>query len=115
MRRSAAIWTMCFLTACSSGGHIAAMQSYNDVPIGATETEVVETMGKPTSTKNLSNGEVEYTYVERIKIGGRDAETRCYRIVMKDGKVVSKHIDQGSPPAYTFDSYEMQTTQTTNF
>lgn len=112
MRRSAVIWAACFLAACSSGGHIAAMQSYNDVPIGATEVQVVETMGEPNSTKNLDDGSVEYTYVERIKIGGRDAETRRYRIVLKDGKVVSKHIDQSSPPAYTFDSYEMQTTQT---
>ena len=68
-------------------------------------------MGEPRTTKQLSDGSVEYTYVERIKIGSRDAEIRRYRLVLKDGKVVSKHVEQSSAPAYTFDSYEMQTTQ----
>ncbi len=99
------------LTACASGGSMMTMNSYENVPIGATQAEVVKTMGPPIRSKTLEDGSVEYVYVERIKLGGRNVEERSYRIVLKDGKVVSKKVEQSSPPAYTFDSYEMQTTQ----
>ena len=98
---------------CASGGSLSSMSSFQDVPIGASEQEVVSSMGKPRKTKTNADGSVEYEYVERIKIGGRNAEERTYHIVIKDGKVVSKRVEYGSPTPWTFDSYEMQTTQST--
>lgn len=97
--------------ACASGGHIATMDSFHGIPIGATQQEVVACIGKPYSVNRNCDGTVEYEYIERMKIGARDAQERRYIIVMKDGVVVSKRVKQSSPLPYGFDSYEMQTTQ----
>lgn len=101
-----------FTAACSSGGSLMTMSKFYDVPIGATQNEVVTSMGEPYSIKRHSDGTEEYEYVERVKIGSRYAEDRRYYLYLKEGKVVSKKVKQGAPPPYTFDSYEMQTTQT---
>lgn len=73
--------------------------------------EVVAALGEPFAIYDRSDGTVEYEYVERIKIGARDAEERRYFIVIKDGVVISKRVKQSSPLPYGFDSYDMQTTQ----
>ena len=88
-----------------------SMSSFYDIPVGARQTEVVSSMGKPYSIKKNDDGSEEYEYIERVKIGARYAEERRYYIQMKDGKVISKKVKQGSPAPYLFDSYEMQTTQ----
>lgn len=87
------------------------MNSFYDIPVGASKEEVLAAAGKPFAIRNLEDGSVEYEYIERFKAGGRNINERHYIIVMKDGKVVSKRVKQDSPPPYTFDSYEMQTTQ----
>lgn len=99
------------LYSCSSGGSVVTMNEFYEVPIGASQEEVVKTIGKPVNTKNLPDGSVEYEYVERLSVGERTLNERHYIIVMRDGKVVSKRIKQESPNPYGFDSYEMQTTQ----
>lgn len=97
--------------ACSSGGRVTSMDAFYSVDFSSTEAEVVATLGKPHSVTKTADGCTEYEYLERIKIGGRMAESRRYFIVMKDGLVISKRVQQTSPPAYWFDSYDMQTTQ----
>jgi hypothetical protein len=87
------------------------MNAYQDVPIGASSKEVVALIGEPYAVHQKSDGTVEYEYIERITAGARNMETRHYFIVLKDGQVISKRIKQSSPPAYTFDSFDMQTTQ----
>ena len=87
------------------------MNSFSDIPIGASSAEVVTTYGEPYSVHKKKDGTIEYEYLERIKAGARNMEERRYILVIKDGKVISKEIKQSSPPPYTFDSYEMQTTQ----
>ena len=56
-------------------------------------------------------GAGEYEYIGRMKAGDRTLEEKHYFLLIKDGKVVSKRVEQYSPPPYIFDSYEMQTTQ----
>lgn len=97
--------------ACSSGGSSVTINSFYDIPLGATKPEVIASIGEPYSIHEKSDGTVEYEYVERIKEGARNLEERRYVITLKDGKVVSKKVKQSSPPPYLFDSYEMQTTQ----
>ena len=99
------------LTACSSGGALMTMNNFQEIPLGATQSEVIACAGEPYSICQKADGTVEYEYIERIKIGYRDAEERRYIIVMKDGVVVYKKVKQSSPLPYGFDSYEMQTTQ----
>jgi hypothetical protein len=99
------------LCACSSGGSVLNMNSFYDVPIGATQEEVIASVGKPVATHRKEDGSTEYEYVERFKVGERNINERHYFILIKDGKVVSKRVKQSSPLPYGFDSYEMQTTQ----
>lgn len=100
-----------WISACSSGGALMTMNSFQDISIGATSSEVVAFAGEPSRIHKKKNGVVEYEYVERIKAGGRDLQERRYIIVLKDGKVVSKYVKGSSPSPYLFDSYDMQTTQ----
>lgn len=87
------------------------IQSFYDIPVGASQDEVLSLAGKPYLEHRKGDGSVEYEYIERFKASGRDINERHYYILIKDGKVVSKRVIQSSPPPYTFDSYEMQTTQ----
>lgn len=97
--------------ACGTGSALMTMNSFYEIPIGASSSEVEEQAGPPYAIHKKSDGAVEYEYIERINAGARNIEERHYYILIKDGKVVSKRVKQSSPPAYTFDSYEMQTTQ----
>ncbi len=90
---------------------MTTLHAFYDVPVGATEEEVVSQLGKPIATYKCEDGSVEYEYIERIKAGARNITERKYYILIKDGKVVSKGLKRSSPPAYRFNSYEMQTTQ----
>lgn len=90
------------------------MNSFYDIPVGATKDEVVTSIGKPYAVHKREGGALEYEYIERFKAGGRNINERHYYLLIKDGKVVSKRVEQESPAPYTFDSYEMQTTQNGN-
>ncbi len=101
-----------FLVSCATGSRVATMDAFYEVDLSTTTPEVVELLGKPYAIHRKEDGSIEYEYIERIKIGAREAEERHYFILMKDGRVVSKRVRQSSPLPYGFDSYEMQTTQT---
>jgi hypothetical protein len=106
-------WIPLFLLAsCALGGKAVTMDAFYEVDVSATVAQVVATLGEPYAIHRKEDGAVEYEYIERIKIGGRDAEERHYFILIKNGIVISKRMKQGSPLPYGFDSYEMQTTQT---
>lgn len=98
------------LTACA-GSALMTMQTFADVPIGATKSDVLTAAGQPDTIRKAPDGTVEYEYVERIKAGSRDIETRYYIFVIKDDKVAAKRVKQSSPTPYTFDSFDMQTTK----
>ncbi|PIS02175.1 MAG: hypothetical protein COT85_06480 [Chlamydiae bacterium CG10_big_fil_rev_8_21_14_0_10_42_34] len=99
------------LSACSLGGRMVTMEEFSEIDISTTSEQVVSSLGEPYAVHKKADGTVEYEYIERITIGSRYAEERHYFIVMKEGKVVSKRVNQSSPLPYGFDSYDMQTTQ----
>jgi hypothetical protein len=90
---------------------MVTMQSFYEIPIGASASEVVSTAGEPYAIHDRGNGTVEYEYIERFKLGDRFTEERHFFLILKDGRVVSKRTEQTSPLPATFDSYDMQTTQ----
>ena len=98
-------------TSCAMGGRVVTMDAFYQVDLAAKTSQVVASLGKPYAIHRVGDGCEEYEYIERIKIGGRDAEERHYFILIKNGEVVSKRVEQSSPLPYGFDSYEMQTTQ----
>ena len=87
------------------------MDSYYEIPVGATTKEVLAKAGDPSKITKKDDGTQEYLYIERLMAGSRLLQERRYVISIKDGVVVSKHIEQSSPPPTAVDSYEMQTTQ----
>lgn len=99
------------LSACSLGGKPVTMDAFYEIDLCTTTPQVVAILGQPYAVYEMADGCVEYEYIERIKIGVRDAEERHYFILIKDGMVVSKRVKQSIPLPYGFDSYEMQTTQ----
>lgn len=105
------LFSVVLFTACASGGSAIASCAFFDVPIGATTNEVIQSVGKPYAIHHKEGGAVEYEYIERMKAANRTLEEKHYFLLIKDGKVVSKRVEQYSPPPYIFDSYEMQTTQ----
>lgn len=111
MKYSIIYLTFGLLTACSLGGAMVTMDRFYDVDLSTSKEELVASLGEPYAVREKEDGSIEYEYVERIKIGSRNAEVRSYFIVMKDGVVVSKRVGERSPLPYYFDSYEMQTTQ----
>lgn len=100
-----------FSLAACTGGSLMTMNTFSDIPLGTSSADVVTNYGEPYSVNKKSDGTLEYEYLERIKAGDRTLEERRYILVIKEGKVVSKHIKGSTPPPYYFDSYEMQTTQ----
>ncbi|MBU6383051.1 MAG: hypothetical protein KGQ49_03465 [Verrucomicrobia bacterium] len=96
---------------CAVGGRVVTMDAFYEVDLCTTVPQVVALLGKPYAIYKKGDGCVEYEYIERIKIGGRDAEERRYYIMIRDGVVISKRVKQSSPLPYGFDSYDMQTTQ----
>lgn len=109
--RATTFLSLILLTACASGGMSLTMNSFHDIPVGASVEEVIATAGTPHAIHRKSDGTVEYEYIERFKTGARNVNERHYYILIKEGQVVSKRVEQSSPLPYGFDSYEMQTTQ----
>ena len=85
------------------------MESFFDIPVGSSSEEVTKTVGKPYRVIKKGDGEVEYEYVERFKVGNLTMEERHYFLLVKNGKVISKRYTQESPPPFERDSYDLQT------
>ena len=106
-----AIWLAALFTSCASGHSLMTMSSFYEVSLGSSSKELVDQMGEPYAVHKNEDGSLEYEYIERVKIGARDVEERRYFLLIRDGKVASKRVEQSSPPPYIFDSFDMQTTQ----
>lgn len=105
-------WIPLFLfVSCSLGGKPVTMDAFYEVDISTPTPQVIALLGQPYAIHKKEDGTLEYEYIERIKIGSRDAETRRYFILIKNGAVVSKRVEGSTPLPYGFDSYEMQTTE----
>ena len=91
------------------------MESFQEIPIGSSEEEVVASAGKPYAVHKKGDGTLEYEYIERFRgTGNRNIQERHYYLLVKDGKVTSKRVQVATPTPYTFDSFDMQTTQNRN-
>lgn len=88
------------------------LNSFHEIPLGTTSTEVVSSAGEPYAVHNNEDGSIEYEYIERIRYSPIQWQERRYYLLIKDGKVVSKRVENSSTPPYHYDSYDMQTTQT---
>ncbi len=97
------------LAACTTS-KMLTMESYVEIPVGSTKAKVTEIAGKPDRITEKDDGTVEYEYNEKLKNGFRTIQERRYVIVMRDGAVISKRVEQSSQPPYDLNSYDLQTT-----
>lgn len=104
-------WILALLSSCAMGSRSVSMDSFYQVELDASKTQVVDQLGKPYAIRSFTDGSIEYEYIEKIKIGARDVQERRYFITLKNGQVVSKRVETAIPLPYGYDSYEMQTTQ----
>lgn len=73
---------------------------YDNLQIGMSVQEVIERSGNPVETRVLSNGNIEYIYVEKIFMGSQIQAENHYIIVISGDKVVSKRTESRQPPAF---------------
>ncbi|MBI3901164.1 MAG: hypothetical protein HY324_03315 [Chlamydiia bacterium] len=106
------ILSLCIASACASGHTMMTLNSFHEIPLGTASTEVVSSAGEPYAIHKKEDGAMEYEYIEKIRYSSIQWEERRYYLLIKDGKVVSKRVEQSSAPPYIYDSYDMQTTQT---
>jgi outer membrane protein assembly factor BamE (lipoprotein component of BamABCDE complex) len=98
-------------SSCASGGKVMSVDKFSEVSIGMTQQDLEKKLGRPYSVKDLGNGEIEYTYIQKDDFGARGViEERHYLITIKDGKVTNTQTKIFNRPAYERNSYEMQTT-----
>lgn len=100
-----------FLGSCASGGPVLSVCGFYDVPVGATQEEMIAQAGDPVATRRFNDGTIEYEFIERFKVGARILTERHYFILVRDGVVISKRMIEVSPPPLGYDSFQMQTTQ----
>ena len=99
---------------CMRGHQIMTYDRFDDLPIGMHVQDLQKKAGKPYSIKNLGNNEQEFEYLERLTMGDRVVEERHYLFIIRNGKVVSKHVTSDSrPPLEGRNAYELQTSQLT--
>ncbi|MFA6119559.1 MAG: outer membrane protein assembly factor BamE [Parachlamydiales bacterium] len=107
---------LCFLlllliSSCAAGGKVLTSDKVSEVTIGMSVQDLESKLGKPYSIKNLSNGQTEYTYIQKDDFGDRGVlQERHYIITIEKGKVVNTETKILNRPAYERNSYEMQTT-----
>ena len=107
------LFSLLLLTSCGSGQRVTTMESFYEIPIGASKNEVIAQAGEPMTSRRLEDGDEEFVYVERLTASNRVLQERRYILILRDGKVFSRRVEYVAPPSTstTFDSYQMQTTQ----
>jgi len=87
------------LIGCNTKYEPMTRQGYEGIDIGISSKVVEKRFGKPYKIYSKGgNGEV-YEYIEKIPEGTQVIEQRHYYIIIKKGKVVSKHTKFSNPPA----------------
>jgi len=110
-KRNSFIFVFLFLL-LSCGHRVVTMQTFSDIPLGATQTEVKEIAGKPVQIKKIGNNMEEYIYIERLYANGMTQEERHYVIRFRNGRVCGKDLRQESPSPFQRDGIDIQTSST---
>jgi|SaaInlStandDraft_4_1057021.scaffolds.fasta_scaffold214038_1 hypothetical protein len=97
---------------CMTGHKVMTMQQFSDIPVGITQEKLKSLAGKPITIQKLDDNECQFEYVERIIIGERVVEERHYYFLIKDKKVVEKHVQTQTTPLFQQrNAYDMERSQ----
>lgn len=86
------------LCACSS--QMMTRKNFEDVQVGSSMTDVQKRVGSPYAVRKGANGTEEYEYIERFYLNDEVIEENHYILVVKNGQVVSKRLNDKTPPSY---------------
>jgi hypothetical protein len=89
-----------FLCSCFSRSTVMTRQTYSDIEVGSSITQVEQKVGNPYKIRPLQDGTEEYEYIERIPMGQEVVEENHYFLIVKDGKVFAKRNTQETPDAF---------------
>ena len=98
-RKTSLIALLSILAACAHGA-VMTRSDFNNIELGTPVTEVTKQYGDPLKMTQQKDGTQVYEYVERLQIGAETVEENNYKLVIKNGQVVSKSYNQQLPPAY---------------
>ncbi len=100
MARKTVLTALLFIQAACAHGSVMTHQDFNSIELGTPVTEVTKQYGDPLKITRQKDGSQVYEYVERLKISEETVQENNYKLVIKNGQVVSKRYNQELPPAY---------------
>ena len=110
MKKFLMISVLFVCVSCASGSSYMKGKDLENVSVGMTVKELEATRGQPYDVKELTSGEVEYEYIERVSANQLNIRERHYFFLVKDGKVVDKKVKEVMPPPMNFrNSFDLQT------
>lgn len=89
-----------FLSACITRSSIMTMPTYQSISVGEPLTEIKAKAGIPYAVQSKGNGVEEYEYIERIPLGTEVVEEHHYYLLIKNGVIIGKYMNQETPPAF---------------
>jgi hypothetical protein len=94
--------SLLLLTSCFTRPALMTHESFDDIQLGTSISEVKEKVGKPYAVRVKGAGKEEYEYIERMDLGQALIYENHYYLTIIDGKVISKRFTQERPPAFDF-------------
>lgn len=85
---------------CASRNSTVSRATYDDITIGTSYTDVERELGEPYNVQTIGHNTYEYEYVEKLSLNPGTLIENHYFIVVQNGKVVSKRMQQEKSPAY---------------
>lgn len=92
--------SLLLLSACFSRSAMMTRPEYENITVGESLNAVQARVGVPYAIQSKEQGVEQYEYIERIPLGTEVVEERRYYLLVKNGKVVGKFMNQETPPPY---------------
>lgn len=89
-----------FIQAACAHGSVMTRHDFDAIELGSSATDVTKQYGSPLKITRQKDGTEVYEYVERLKIGEETVQENNYKLIIKNGQVISKKYNQELPPAY---------------
>ncbi|MFS8564458.1 MAG: hypothetical protein LVR00_09240 [Rhabdochlamydiaceae bacterium] len=100
MKVTVSILSLLLLCGCFTRSQVISRGSFDDVQMGSPIADFEKQVGSPYRIQKRSDGSLSYEYIERIFMGEEVIEENHYYLLVKNGRIVAKRMNQEIPPAY---------------
>ncbi len=100
MRVSVSVLSILLLCGCFTRSQVISRGSFDNVQMGSSIADFEKQVGSPYRIQKRSDGSLDYEYIERIFMGEEVIEENHYYLLVKNGRIVAKRMNQEIPPAY---------------